>query len=320
MRITLAAVSALALGMASIAWGQAAMPPEALAKMRADNAAYDAMPDTRGTGRYPATRMVEASLPDHIVYRPSNLGALGARKLGVLVWGNGGCSDDAASARLHLAEIASHGYVVIAPGQAKTGPGAPPRPETPATPGPLGIKTTYTQVAAGIDWALAENARMGSPLYGRIDPQLVAVSGHSCGGLQALQIAPDPRIHAVIIHNSGVFKDNTNPIQGITIAKSALKQLHTPVLYVMGGPTDIAWPNGNDDFDQITTVPAMIVSLGVGHGGTFHQPNGGRVTPVDVAWLDWQLRHDATAAHWFKGKDCKLCTDPQWTVRKKQID
>lgn len=292
-------------------------PAQLTPAQEAADAAYDALPDTPGTGPYPAARFVDPGLPDHVIYRP----AVPAKtKLGVLVWGNGGCSDDGASARQHLAEIASHGYVVIAPGRVLSGPGAPPRPAMRPPPSPLGIKTTSAQVAAGIDWALAENARAGSPLYGRIDRQAVAVSGHSCGGLQALQVAADPRVKAVIIHNSGVFKDGSNPIRGMTIAKSALDRLHTPVLYVMGGPTDIAWPNGNDDFDRIAAVPAMLVSLDVGHGGTFREVNGGRIAPVDVAWLDWQLRGDARAGRWFTGKDCRLCTDPAWTVRKKGFD
>ena len=41
---------------------------------------------------------------------PKDLAALGAEKLGVVAWGNGGCSEDGASSRLHLLEIASHGY------------------------------------------------------------------------------------------------------------------------------------------------------------------------------------------------------------------
>jgi hypothetical protein len=48
-------------------------------------------------------------------------------KLGVVAWGNGGCSDDGASSRFHLLEIASHGYLVIASGRILSGPGAPPR-------------------------------------------------------------------------------------------------------------------------------------------------------------------------------------------------
>ncbi|MGI4876926.1 MAG: alpha/beta hydrolase [Janthinobacterium lividum] len=295
------------------------MPPADMARMAAARAAADALPDSPGTGPYPAIKTVEPGLPDHVVYLPADLSRLGARKLGILAWANGGCSDDAASARQHLAEIASHGYVVIAPGSVLSGPGAPPRPAQSA-PAPLGIKTTSAQVAAGIDWALAENSRSGSPLYRRIDPALVAVSGHSCGGLQALQLAADPRVHAVIIHNSGVFTDGGNPIAGIKVDKSLLKTLHTPVLYVMGGTTDVAWPNGTDDFDKIPVVPAMLLSHDTGHGGTFGQANGGENAQVAVAWLEWQLRGDPAAAHWFKGADCRLCTDKAWTVRKKGID
>ncbi|QYE36714.1 hypothetical protein KZX46_07300 [Polymorphobacter sp. PAMC 29334] len=287
--------------------------------MAVARAAADAMPDTPGTGPYPAIKTVEPGLPDHVVYLPADPAKLGSRKLGVLVWGNGGCSDDAASARQHLAEIASHGYVVIAPGKILSGPGAPRRPARSA-PEPLGIKTDTAQVASGIDWALAENNRAGSPLYHRIDPALVAVSGHSCGGLQALQIAADPRIHAVIIHNSGVFTDGGNPIAGLKVDKMLLKTLHTPVLYVMGGPGDVAFANGSDDYDKITVVPAMLVSHDTGHGGTFGLANGGDNAQVAVAWLAWQLRHDPAAAHWFKGADCRLCTDKAWTVRKKGID
>jgi dienelactone hydrolase len=320
MKAAILCAGLLAFGISGAVQGQGDMTPEARKAMQAANAAYNAMPDTLGNGRYPAVKLTDPRLPEHLVYRPADLGALGGRKLGVLVWGNGGCSDDAASARLHLAEIASQGYVVIAPGRVLSGPGAPAQPDTPPPPGPLGIKTNAAQVSAGIDWALAENSRRGSALYHRINPKMVAVSGHSCGGLQAIELAADRRVGAVIIHNSGVFKDGSNPIRGISIAKSALGKLHTPILYVMGGPSDIAWPNGNDDFDRIDRVPAAIVSLNVGHGGTFHDANGGKAAQVDVAWLEWQLRHDATAGRWFRGANCVLCTDAAWTIRKKRID
>jgi len=312
--------AACLLGASGAAFGQAVPAPQAQEQMRLESAAYNAMPDTPGTGRFPAAKLVDPGFPDHVIYRPADLKKLGTYKLGVLVWGNGGCSADAAGARLHLEEIASHGYLVIAPGGLFSGPGSTPRVKPAGAPGGLGVETTTAQVAAGIDWALAENARPASPLYHRIDPEMIAVSGHSCGGLQALQIAGDPRIRAVIIHNSGIFPDGTNPIRGITVEKSLLRSLHTPIIYIMGGPTDIAWPNGNDDYTRIDTVPAVLASLAVGHGGTFHQPNGGKVTQVDVAWLDWQLRHDAAAARWFSGAACGLCANSEWTILKKKID
>lgn len=318
----ISALGLLACGVAAPALAQAqAAPPQA--SFEQQMAAANARPDSVGTGPYAARKLVEPAIPQHVVYRPADLAALKGKKLGVLIWGNGGCSDDGASARQHLLEIASHGYLVIAPGTIRSGPGAPPQPPRPApTPGAppqLGIKTSSDDVRAGLDWALAENGRAGSPYYGKIDPAQTAVAGHSCGGLQALQLAADPRIHAVIVHNSGVFTDGTNPIAGLSVNKALLETLRTPVLYILGGKTDIAYPNGTDDYARITKVPAVLANIDIGHGGSFGAPNGGVVAPVAVAWLQWQLRGDATAGKMFTGAECGLCTDPKWTVERKGI-
>lgn len=283
--------------------------------------AYDTMPIGPGTGPYPAIMTQDATLPAHVIYRPAKLDD--AKALGVLVWGNGGCSADGASARQHLIEVASHGYVVIAPGEVMSGPGATKKrePRAPDKSGQLPpVATTSADVKAGLDWALAENAKAGSALYGKIDTRTLAVAGHSCGGLQALEVAPDPRIRAVLVHNSGVFTDGTNPIRGITVNKAMLEKLHTPVLYVLGGPDDIAFPNGTDDFKRIGKVPAALVQLPVGHGGTFRTANGGAVAALSVDWLEWQLRGDKTAARSFTGSNCRLCVVPTWTIEKKGID
>lgn len=319
--------SSLGLVMAMLA----ALPAAAQtsqAEPEADRAAaearFAAQPDTPGTGPHPAIKEVDGRFPGHVVYRPRDLSAPGTRKLGVLVWGNGGCRSDAARQRLHLLEIASHGYLVIAPGGIESGPGVtaqgPALMDLRSGPPTEKIKTTAADVAAGIDLALAENARKGSRYFGRIDPAQIAVSGTSCGGLQALMVAGDPRIKAVIVHNSGVFKDGSNPIKGITVDKSLLRKLHTPVLYILGGASDVAFPNGSDDFEKIEHVPVMLASIDVGHGGTFREPNGGKVAPVAVDWLAWQLRGDQTAARRFTGKPCGLCQEPGWTVRRKKMD
>lgn len=321
---TLIAATAIAASAQVAPPANPAATAEAQALAQAQRAAAAAMPDSTGTGPYPAVKEMVASLPDHVVYRPANLAALGSHKLGILVWGNGGCSADGASARHHLAEIASHGYIAIAPGTIRSGPGAPPPTTAPRAPGPAGqlppVATISATLTAGIDWAVAENKRADSPFFGKLDTAKVAVAGHSCGGLQALEVAPDPRIRAVIINNSGVFADGSNPIPGITVTKAMLKRLHTPVLYILGGPTDIAYPNGMDDFKRIDTVPAMVANLDVGHGGTFGKPNGGPVATVAVEWLDWQLSGDKRAGARFTGKDCGLCTDPAWKVERKGIE
>jgi dienelactone hydrolase len=310
-----------------------APPPFDVNAMRAAMEAFDKVPDTPGTGKYSAIKEMVASLPNHVIYRPGDLSGLKGEKLGVLAWGNGGCSPDGAGGRLHLAEIASHGYLAIATGTILSGPGSPPHDAMPMPPagGPPTAGATATGFSIpppatkaeglreAIDWALAENTRPGSPYFGRINPEWIAVSGWSCGGLQALQVAADPRVRAVIIHNSGIFQSGANPIPGLDVTKRALQSLHTPVLYILGGPTDIAYANGMDDFRQIRNVPAVVANLDVGHGGTFMEPDGGRAASVAVSWLDWQLKRDPQAAKRFLGARCGLCSDPEWKLQTKNM-
>jgi len=322
-RLSVCGVATLLCALAS---AQQAPPPAA-----------PAGPDTPGTGPYPAMKEEVASLPQHVVYRLANVAAMGKQKLGVVAWGNGGCSDDGASTRFHLLELASHGYLVIASGKVLSGPGAPPRPAAPprapappagqaAAPGqapaPAQLpppKTSAAQLNEAIDWALKENGRSDSPYRGRIDPEQIAVSGFSCGGLQAITAAKDPRVRAVVLQNTGVFIDGPSPITGMDVSKDALLAFHTPVLYILGGTTDIAYKNGMDDFKRIEHVPVAVANIQTGHGGTYFQPNGGAAASVAVSWLQWQLRGDNAAKARFVGKDCGLCKDPQWTLEKKKI-
>lgn len=280
-------------------------------------ARYDSMPDTKGTGPYAAEKTVDSAFPDHVIYRPNDLKPFADQPLPVLLWGNGGCSDDGASSRLYLAEIASHGYLVVAPGTIKTGPGIVRKPP-PAKP-QLGVETTTADVHAGIDMAARANGAPGT-WHDKLDLSRVAVAGWSCGGLQALQIASDPRIKAVVILHSGVFNTEKNPIKGIDVSKALLKTLRTPVLYILGGPTDIAYENGRDDVARIDTVPVFLADHNVGHGGTLNEPNGGSEAQVTVNWLDWQLKGDAKAGAMFTGTDCGLCADDSWTVVRKGIE
>ena len=314
-----------AIGMTALVSAQPVPLTEAQrAEQAAMRARQAAMPDTPGTGRFPALKEEVDSLPDHVVYRPSNLAALGNTKLGIYLFGNGACVDDGASSRLHLLEIASHGYLAIAPGRIRSGPGAttPPTPRNEGEASSMRGRTSYKDLLSALDWALAQNADSKSPYYRRIDARAVAVSGFSCGGAQALRVAGDPRIKTVVMMNSGLFPDGEGlAIPEMNVPKATLKSVHTPTLYVLGGETDIAWNNGMDDFKRIEHVPVFIADLkGVGHGGTYWEPNGGKAAATVVAWLDWQLRGDARAARMFRGKNCTLCGDPAWVVQKKRID
>jgi dienelactone hydrolase len=329
-------LKAIALSLPLCAALAAEAPPDQRAAMAATFARQAALPDTAGTGKFPAMKEEVPTLPDHVVYRPAQLDKLGSTRLGLYIFGNGGCSNDGASARLHLLEVASHGYLAIAAGRLRSGPGATvPRPATPppapapapgAAPGgpPAGLSppaTSSADLTAALDWALAQNDDPKSPYHQRIDPKAVAVSGYSCGGLQALEIAKDPRIKTVVIMNSGIFNAGTGPaMPGMNQSKSLLETLHTPTLYILGGETDIAYANGTDDFKRIDKVPVFLGNiLKVGHGGTYWDPNGGKAAAAVVAWLDWQLRNDSKAKTTFVGNGCGLCKDPAWTVEKKKI-
>lgn len=292
-----------------------------LAAQPPDREAMNSRPDNIGTGAYPAMKEEVGSLPDHVIYRPRNLASLDETKLGVVAWGNGGCSDDGASSRFHLLELASHGYLVIASGNIYSGPDAGQRPETSesaeggASPPP---RTTEKQLVEAIDWALAENDRRGSPYHGLIDPDQIAVAGFSCGGIQALAVADDPRLDTMVLMNTGIFNEGGSDMPGmIPLTKGDLQKIHTPVLYILGGETDIAYANGMDDFARINHVPVAVANLPVGHGGTYSEENGGSAAQVAVDWLQWQLRDDAEAATTFTGDDCGLCNDPEWSFRSK---
>ena len=284
---------------------------------------------TGPVGRYGAVMEYDPShAPAQTVYRPRDIGNL--KKIPVIAWGNGGCAaNGGANARQFLMQVASEGYLIIAP--AKPGPdpepvpaGAMPQvpaaapagnaPAMPAGPAP----TVSAELNTAIDWAIGENSRKGSLYYGKLDTRQIAVMGHSCGGLQALEASIDPRVVTGMIWNSGTFSTDT-PLRGTTMNKEKLKQLHVPLAYIHGGPTDIAYQNSLDDFERIT-VPVFMGEIGVGHGGTFREINGGEYSKVATAWLNWRLKGDKSAGAMFTGANCTLCTDSRWKVSRKGMN
>lgn len=296
----------------------AATPPAALLDSPEARARYQTMADTAGTGPFPAIKTVDPAFPGYVVYRPRDLTRLNGVTLPVVAWGNGGCSADGASARLELLEIASHGYLVLAPGTVRSGPGALPHaPDALPKGGPLPSETKPEALVQAID--LAIRAASDGPYAHVIDGSRIAVAGHSCGGLQAIAAAADPRVRTAVIQNSGTFPDGQHPIIGVDVPKTALNALHTPVIYLLGGQTDIAHNNGMDDFTRIQQVPVVVANSDVGHSGSFYQPNGGDVTQVALAWLNWQLRGDKHAEAMFVGPQCGLCVRPGWTVQRKGL-
>jgi hypothetical protein len=275
----------------------------------------------------------DSKLPTHTIYRPATLDR---SKHGVLVWGEGACVKNGLTFPEFLSEIASHGFVVIADGPpvmpsanaARGGAPAGPPPANAAPDGPRGqggapargrggapasINADGTPLIAAIDWLARESGDRSSRFYQKVDTGRVAAMGMSCGGLMAYNVSADPRIATVGIWNSGLLQPDEKIFAG----------LHSSVIIVTGGETDIAYANGKRDFE---TMPARVpvfygVYPSVGHGGTYNEDNGGAFGAAAVAWLKWQLRNDngAGGKGYFAGKTCGLCSNPQWKVDSRSL-
>jgi dienelactone hydrolase len=292
-----------------------------------------------GTGKWPAVAEAREDLRGYTFFHPQQLPDT---PLPVLIWGNGGCSDNGLSHSIFLREVASHGYYIVALGyprsepvvraansQAAARPAAPPPGAAPPGGAPRRGQiggggelpadptetdpTVVAQMSLALDWAAAMNELSGSSLRGHLDMTRVAVAGHSCGGLQTIKFSADPRIKTSMIFDSGVY-NIPGGMSRVKVSKFDLYAVHGPTAYITGGPTDQAHPNAMDDASRIKHVPVFLGWLPVGHGGTFSQPNGGDWASIAVKWLDWQLKGDAGAGKWFVGDDCGYCKDSRWRV------
>ena len=148
-------------------------------------------------------------LATHTLYRPRDLSPFGPnRRLPIVAWANGGCRNSSGEFRNFLSEIASHGFLVVAIGPAAYS-------AVMGSEAPTGTSQA-TQLIDGVDWAIAENERDGSPLKGRIATDRVFLTGHSMGGGTTLGIIGDfeqfglvvdewsrpPQLLAAVVHGT----------------------------------------------------------------------------------------------------------------------
>ena len=284
-----------------------------------------------GSGPYKAIMMEEASLTTHTIFRPQDLSKFDKKNLlPIIVWGNGGCANSPSGHVNFLNEVASQGFLIVAIGPSNYQQQEAPRPgqtgDVPrmgqgggfpggGMPGgmsmgdPAGLKQA-------LEWAIAQNADKNSPYYGKLDIDNIAAAGMSCGGLQALHMSDDARIKTILVMNSGYFGTDESEDKA-----SLAKMKQKSVIWILGGSTDIAWENGNDDFKRMSgTMPACLVSLdGIGHGGTYMQPNGGDYAKVAGAWLKWWLKGDKEAGTMFTGNEPGVSKMAGWMIERKNI-
>ncbi len=259
------------------------------------------------SGSGPHDVIVETNSDDGInegtIYRPADMG--GDQKYPIFVWGNGACSRQGYSNATAMGEIASHGYFVVADG--------PPDGNAPSIGMSNDVEGMARPLLAYITWAIAENDKPCSEYFQSLDTSKIASNGFSCGGLMSAGTSSDPRMTTWGITSSGL----TGSIPGFYEA------VHTPVLIILGGPSDIAYENGERDYDNISALeyPVMLFSKDIGHGGDLGSPNGGDFTRINLAWLNWWLKGDegATGKGVLVGSGCTYCTDSAWEVKSANI-
>jgi hypothetical protein len=233
------------------------------------------------------------------IYRPADLGP--GKKYPIFVWGNGACSRDGTGNSGALAELASHGYLVISDG----------------TPGGSGSRPMEMSdvLLKYVDWAIAQNRKPCSPYYQSLDTTKIASNGFSCGGMLAMGTAHDPRMTTWGLASSGSFSEN----------RQLWDAVHTPVLILEGHNDNTgAYNNGLRDYNGIAPKghPIMFFShRNYGHGGDLWSAYGGEFTKIMLAWLNWWLKDDlgTTGKGYLVGSDCKYCKDSNWEVKSANI-
>jgi len=276
-----------------------------------------------GSGPYPAAREEPPSLPTHTVYRPADLSK--APRLPVLLWANGGCRNTSVEFTRFLGELASHGYLVIAVGRSNIpflvihGSIAAVANEKDAGGNPL-IVSDPAAMIKGLDWAISENSRKDSALFGKVDTSKVATIGQSCGGPQAFRAAKDVRITTVVALNSSFPTQAAPGMVGGAEDGWTAEKLAIPAAIFTGGPADSGFNGAEQCYKALSpTLPVLKASLNtVGHTGAYPMPDL-RWSSAILAWLNWQLKGDAQAVEIFAGPDCALCKDPDWWIDTRNI-
>lgn len=250
------------------------------------------------------------SMPGFTIYRPSDIQAAveanGGKRLPVFVFGNGACSHSSKDYVPMLTEVVNNGYIVMAVGEK---PGSTEEGTHDFTT--IGRDDNLIDA---VDWICRQSADRGSVFYRMVDTDNIAVGGHSCGGAQAARASYDPRVTTTLMLNSGMGEMSMAGAD-----TESLKDFHNPVLYLIGGPEDIAYGNADIDFGRINHVPVASANFPVGHGGTYGEDHGGVFGDVIVMWLDWQLKDKKEASRFFTDESWRKANYPKCDFKSKGL-
>lgn len=217
----------------------------------------------------------------YTMFRPKTLED--GKKYPVITWGNGTCAHPLLYSPI-LEHLASHGFIIIATNSTSVGSG--------------------TEMQRALDFVLAENERADSVLFEKIDPALLGAAGHSQGSMATVTVGGNARIKVTV------------PIEGAMA--DAVQALKGPVFLISGEEDTLVDPAGVETAFEAATVPAVYgMSMGQDHlmPGRMPEPILKGVT----AWFAIHLQGEDAARPIFYGDKCELCTDPSWTLKRKNL-
>jgi hypothetical protein len=247
-----------------------------------------------------------AVAPYFNVYRPEDLEAPG-EPLPVLAWANGGCVRGDDSWRALFQRWAGSGMVVLT--------------LTASPTGTLFDMSTLDDHRGLIDWAFAENAKEGSPYYGKLDTSRIVTAGNSCGGVTALQVAAmDDRVKSVFVLSGG------SQFPGATDdeIKSVVSVVDAAVIYIEGGTEDISREYVEKEFNFYKEGhPVAIVARSTGDHPTVSTDPGilADAAELGLEWFDLSLWGSQAALDVLMTKTvCATCMEGIWKLNAKNLD
>ena len=186
--------------------------------------------NTNATGSGPHRVVVETNadpgIKEGTIFRPMDLG--GAEKYPIFVWGEGACSQNGLSNATAMAEIASHGYFVVADG----------------TPNGTGNRTQDRSNAESDGRAADRVRRLGDRRERQAVQRLLPEPRHDEDRRQRILVRRiDVASHGRAIRASSPGASTAAAWPARTRISTTWSS--TPVLFVEGGPDDIAYDGGS---------------------------------------------------------------------------